>query len=345
MRFVDTDFREQYDLLDLLHGERLVKVSEMHWYEPDESVLGQPFFVMSRLAGRVPVSFPPYNRSGWLFDANPAQRRALWRSAVEELARIHSVPVDLVRFLDKPHLGASGLEQQLTYWERSISWSTGDANPDVLVETGEWLRANLPAQRSDGLSWGDARIGNMAFGDDFRLVGVMDWEQASLAGGLHDLGWWVFFDDYHSTDQGLTRLDGLGTRAETIELWEDLTGNRADDLQWHEVFAGVHVVAVGVPRADAPRCGRRQRHARGEPIPRAHLPAAGSAVPDDLTHPNFQSSNPYCRACARASAMPRNSSNSATDDHELSSSGAEPVSAIARNTRRMLARAAMCDKP
>jgi aminoglycoside phosphotransferase (APT) family kinase protein len=31
----------------------------MHWYEADPSVLGQPFFVMSRLVGRVPGELSP----------------------------------------------------------------------------------------------------------------------------------------------------------------------------------------------------------------------------------------------------------------------------------------------
>ena len=84
----------------------------------------------------------------------------------------------------------------------------------------------------------------MAFGDDFRLVGVMDWEQASLAGGLHDLGWWLFFDEFHSIGQGVARLDGLGTRAETLELWEELVGERTDDLHWHEVFAGFTLIQL-----------------------------------------------------------------------------------------------------
>jgi aminoglycoside phosphotransferase (APT) family kinase protein len=103
----------------------------------------------------------------------------------------------------------------------------------------EWLAANRPVDWVAGLSWGDSRIGNMMFGDDFRIVGVMDWEQASLAGPMSDLGWWLFFDDVHSIDYGLPRLEGLGTRQETIDLWQELTGLRAEDLLWHEVFAGL----------------------------------------------------------------------------------------------------------
>jgi len=72
-----------------------------------------------------------------------------------------------------------------------------------------------------------------------------------------DLGWWLYFDDFHSTSRDLVRLDGLGTRDETIAYWEDRVGEKAGDLTWYEVFTGFQVgllacrtmVILGTPGA------------------------------------------------------------------------------------------------
>jgi len=236
--FLEPEFRMQYDLLATLRRGGSVRVPEVLWFEEDPAVLGQPFFVMRRMRGRVPVSMPVYNATGWVAEATPAQRRTLWDSAVRQLAAIHRIPPDTVAFVDRPERGSTGLEQQLTYWSQFASWALRDAVPDPVVALLEWLAERVPAQSAPGLSWGDARIGNMMFGDDFEVVGVMDWEQASLAGPMADLGWWLFFDEIHSVEVGVPRLDGLGTRQETIDLWQDLTARRIEDLLWHEVFAG-----------------------------------------------------------------------------------------------------------
>ncbi len=236
--YLEPEFRLQYDLLDLLHRSGSVRVPQVLWFEDDPAVLGRPFFVMRRMRGRVPVSMPVYNETGWLVDASPAQRRIVWESAMGQLAAIHLVPADEVGFADRPERGRTGAEQQLTYWTRFASWATEGAVPDTVLTILDWLTSNVPTDEPPGLSWGDARMGNMMFGPDYRVLGVMDWEQASLAGGLADLGWWLFFDEIHSVEAGLRRLDGLGTRQETIELWQELTGRRVKNLLWHEVFAG-----------------------------------------------------------------------------------------------------------
>lgn len=227
--FVEPGFRLQYDLLVALRELDLVPVPEVLWFEDDPAVLGSPFFLMRRMRGRVPVSMPVYNATGWLTEATSAERRTLWHSAMEAFTAIHAVPVDALDFVDRP---------QLEWWWGQALWAFDGDVPDEVATLFEWLRANDPHEPA-GLSWGDARMGNMMFGDDFRVVGVMDWEQANLGGGLSDLGWWLFFDDMHSVEQGITRLDGLGTRQETIDLWEERTGQATTNLPWHEAFAGV----------------------------------------------------------------------------------------------------------
>ncbi len=243
--YFEPDFRNQFDLLRALHIDGGVRVPEVLWYEPDHDILGHEFFVMRRIWGRVPVSKPVYNAAGWLVDATPAERRRAWTAAMEQLCRVHLVPVDEVSFLDKPALGQRPLEQMLNYWGQALSWSSGGQPSEAAQETLRWLRENIPEEQEPGLSWGDARIGNMMFDDDFNVVGVVDWEQASLAGPMQDLAWWLQFDDHHSTRQGIPRLDGLGTRQETIDFWEERVGRRADDLHWHEVCSAFKLTVIG----------------------------------------------------------------------------------------------------
>jgi aminoglycoside phosphotransferase (APT) family kinase protein len=259
--FLHPRFRMQFDLLDALAHHDLVRVPKVLWYEDDSDLLGQPFFVMERLRGRVPVSNPLYNASGWLHDATPLERRRLWESAVHELTRIHRVPVSTVPFVGDPKSGVPDLAHLLDEHVATLSWSAGPEAHPILDETEQWLRAHVPARPTVGLAWGDARIGNMMFGPDFDIVAVMDWEQASLAGGLTDLGWWLFFDDFHSTTLGATRLDGLGSRQETIDLWQEETGQEVRDLLWYEVLAGFRLSMFMMLNA------RQGRGAPGEASP------------------------------------------------------------------------------
>jgi aminoglycoside phosphotransferase (APT) family kinase protein len=234
--FLEPDFDLQVQILRTLAGGGHVTVPNVRWFEQDDSVLGRPFFVMDRMLGRVPVSNPNYNAIGWLHDAEPAQRRHLWRAAMEQLCRIAEVPVESVSFLHKPHWGKSGLEQQFAYWESSLGWACGNEPPAVLVDALERLRDTFPENTDDALSWGDARIGNMMFDAEFNVLGVMDWEGVSLGGAVQDLAWWLVIDDIYSRGSGYPLLEGMGSREETIDFWEDRLRRDADYLAWHEAF-------------------------------------------------------------------------------------------------------------
>jgi len=142
--FREPDFRKQYVVIDALHRSGRVKVAEGLFFEDDPSVIGVPFFVMSQLHGRVPVSFPGYNVEGFLFEATPTERRGAWESAIEELCRIALVPVDEFAFLDQPQYGERAIDQQLEYWRQSVDWSTDNQTPDPVWAMYEWLAANVP---------------------------------------------------------------------------------------------------------------------------------------------------------------------------------------------------------
>ena len=234
--YPDDLFDQQYRLIQLMHEQSEVRVARPLWFEADPAILGAPFFVMEKVAGRVAVSFPPYSREGWLVDVAAADRRRMWEDAVSQLAAIQRVPVSAAGFLELPG-GPDLFNQEVERWRRYIAWVDPQGEHQLLRDTFERLLAAGPANRAEGIVWGDSRLGNMMIGTDFKVAAVMDWEQPSLGGALHDLGWWLWSDHNQTTAQGIPPLEGMGSRDETIALWSAVSGKSAADIDWYEAFA------------------------------------------------------------------------------------------------------------
>ena len=234
--YQDDMFDEQYQLMQLMHVSGAVRVAQPLWFESDAGLLGAPFFVMEKVAGRVAVSYPPYSKQGWLVDALPEQRACMWRDAVGQLAAIQRVPASSPPFLALPG-GDVGFDQEVDRWRRYIDWVDPAGESRLLRDTFAGLLAKSPANRPEGIVWGDARLGNMMVGADFRVAAVMDWEQPSRGGALHDLGWWLQIDQNQTVAQGITPLEGMGNREQTIALWSEVSGKSAADIAWYEAFA------------------------------------------------------------------------------------------------------------
>jgi aminoglycoside phosphotransferase (APT) family kinase protein len=256
--YQDDLFEEQYRLMNVLHADGRVPVAEPLWFERDSRLLGAPFFVMEKLTGRVAVSIPPYAQEGWLADASPAERARVWENGVRALAAIQRVPLSLVGFLARETDGKDGFEQEWNRYQRFLAWISEDRSWPFLQAAWQRLRESMPNHRPEGVVWGDARLGNLLFDRDLRVRAVMDWEQPSLGGALHDLAWWLVLSDrMHSTGGERPHLDGMGTREETIALWRDLTGISPADLEWYEAFAALKLSCLSV----------RTRKLKGRAIP------------------------------------------------------------------------------
>lgn len=234
--YCDDMFDQQYRLIQLMYANGAVRVAKPLWFEDDDMILGSPFFVMERVAGRVAVSYPPYSKSGWLVETAPSDRRRLWESAVQQLAAIQTVPVADAGFLELPG-SPDGFDQEVDRWRRFKNWVDPKGERTLLHATFDRLLATGPTNRPEGIVWGDSRIGNMMIGADFQVAAVMDWEQPGLGGALHDLGWWLQCDYNQTIGQGIAPLEGMGSRDETIALWSEVSGKSAADIGWYEAFA------------------------------------------------------------------------------------------------------------
>lgn len=239
------DVAQQYRVMAALHGTG-VPVPAMLWLEPDPEPLGSPFFVMERIEGRIPTDTPPYHSGGWVGEVAPAERRALWESAVDVLAAIHRQdPAVLgLDFLDAPPPGSDTVSWQLEHWSRYYDWVVGGARQPTLDAALAWLRERRPPDPgTPRLCWGDARIGNMIFREG-RCVAVLDWEMATLGPPEMDLGWFLYMDRHHSEGVGAPRLAGFPERAATVARWEARLGREARDLAWWEAFAAFRFAAI-----------------------------------------------------------------------------------------------------
>jgi aminoglycoside phosphotransferase (APT) family kinase protein len=238
--FLRENFDEQYRLITFLGTETDVPVPKIPYYEPDPSVMGVPFWLMAKVEGEVPSDLPPFNTTGFVFDATIEQRRKLWRSGLEAATKLAKVDVSKLPHILDLQPGESGLDENLRYWTAALDWATEGRQTRLQLQVLDWLYANKPSRGVTGLSHGDCRIGNMIF-RDFECAAVLDYDTITLAGPQLDLAHWLVMDEYFTIGFGLDPLPGIGNREETIAQWEALMGMKADQLGWHEVLTALRL--------------------------------------------------------------------------------------------------------
>ncbi|MET0543540.1 MAG: phosphotransferase family protein [Variovorax sp.] len=173
---IDREFRVMQALADT--G---VPVPGMLAWCDDASVIGTPFYVMERVAGRV---FADCSLTG----VDGADRHAMFMSMADTLARLHSVHWATVGLVD---FGKQGdyFARQVKRWTRQWELSKSRPLPDI-ERLAEWLPAHLPPDTVTAISHGDFRIGNLMFHPrEPRVVAVLDWELSTLGHPLADLAY------------------------------------------------------------------------------------------------------------------------------------------------------------
>ena len=243
--FPEYDLGLQYRTMQMLAATD-VPVPRLRWIEPDDrSVLGGAFYVMHQVRGRVPTDQPPYHAGGWMTEATPAERAAIWWGGVEMLVRIHRLDYRALgfQFLEQPQLGATPLDWQIAYYERYLEWAARGRPQPTAEAAFEWLKRHKPSGEPTGLCWGDARIGNIIF-DGTTPAAVLDWEMVTLGSPEMDLGWSIFLDRHHSEGLEVPRLEGFPSYAETVARYEALSGHRVRHLEYYQVFAGFRFAVI-----------------------------------------------------------------------------------------------------
>ncbi|MDB4975215.1 MAG: putative acyl-CoA dehydrogenase [Myxococcaceae bacterium] len=212
----------------------------------DLSVLDVEFFVMERIRGIIPRTNLP---KGMTLDA--PSTRTLCVHVIDKLVELHQI--------DHVAAGLSNLGKGEGYVARQIKgWSeryTKARTPNVgdYEQVMRWLADKMPASEvAICVVHNDFRFDNVVLdpADPMRVIGVLDWEMATLGDPLMDLGntlaYWVQADDTQFrqlTRRQPTHLPGMLSRAEVVEYYGQKTGLRVDNFDFYEVY-GLFRLAV-----------------------------------------------------------------------------------------------------
>jgi aminoglycoside phosphotransferase (APT) family kinase protein len=241
----------QHRIMEVVASAGVAPVPATIGYEVDPAVLGQPFFVMRFVDGRVPGDQPRYSQAGFLVDeATPEERRRMVLTGLEALAGIHSIDWRAagLEWLD-PTGGRPTTAAHVAVYRRFAADELAGRDHPVLVGALDWLEMNDPLDDRIGLSWGDARLGNIIW-DDYRPAAVVDWEAAAICPTEADVGWWLMFDRMSFDDMGVDRLAGFPTREEMIAHYAAVSGREVRNPHYWEVFAVMRFCAIFIRLAD-----------------------------------------------------------------------------------------------
>ena len=170
----------EYRVTQALSGTNVPVVRQRLLCE-DASVIGTSFYVMDFVEGRI-------FRDPALPGMAPAERTAIYEAMSDALARLHAVDwraIGLESF-GKP---SGYLARQIAMWTRQYETTKSDPIP-AMDELIAWLPANLPADDRTTIAHGDFRLENLMYHPtEPRVLGILDWELATLGHPLADLAY------------------------------------------------------------------------------------------------------------------------------------------------------------
>ncbi|KAE8145826.1 kinase-like domain-containing protein [Aspergillus avenaceus] len=211
----------------------------------DSNVIGTPFYIMEFLDGRL---FTDPAMPG----ISAEERNALWKAAVQTLAKFHRVSPKSV--------GLESFGKPSGYYDRQISTFTAVSKAQsqaVDIETKEPVgelphfmdmvnffadKATQPKDRGT-LVHGDYKIDNMIFHKtEPRVIGILDWEMATVGHPLSDFcnltSPFYLEGTHHNTENfqpGST--PGLPTREDCVRWYSELAGwDPTSDIPWGDAF-------------------------------------------------------------------------------------------------------------
>ncbi|MBI4898445.1 MAG: phosphotransferase family protein [Actinobacteria bacterium] len=231
------DMRREYTVQSKL-APVFPYVPKMVAFCDDRAVMDVDFYVMDRIRGIILRSKLP---EGMSLDA--AGARALSTSFIERLVDLHGVD-PVAAGLAELGRGEGYVERQIGGWSKRYR-AARTWNVPSFERVMKWLEANRPPDVRSCIIHNDWRLDNVVLDPDDpqKIIGVLDWEMATIGDPLMELGsmmaYWIEADDDRMAQmfrRQPTNLPGMLTRREVVDLYCDRSGLTVDDFRFYEVY-------------------------------------------------------------------------------------------------------------
>ncbi len=216
-------------------------------YCEDESLIGSTFYVMEKLTGIILRRDLPQGLS-----YTPEQARRLSLNFLDTQIRLHTLDYTAAGLADlgKPQ---GYVERQMRGWVERYGKALTDDVPrcEAIIA---WLQAQQPADSvRPGIIHNDYRFDNVVLSpqDGLTIIGVLDWEMATIGDPLLDLGsslaYWVEAGDdprMQAVRMQPSHLPGMPTRRELLDYYAEKSGLAIANPDWYYVFGLFRLAAI-----------------------------------------------------------------------------------------------------
>jgi aminoglycoside phosphotransferase (APT) family kinase protein len=215
-----------------------IPVPEVVAHCDDASVASGEFYLMEKLDGIILRRDIPA-----ALGLDEHATRTLCERVLDLFAELHGLDVD-AEGLGHLGRGEGYVRRQIDGWSRRYRAArTPDAVDGEAVM--QWLDANAPADIATAVIHGDWRFDNIVLDpkDPLRIIGVLDWEMATLGDPLMDVGnslaYWVQADDdafLRAMRRQPTSAPGMLTRSGVWAHYRSRSSLTVESTTFYEVY-------------------------------------------------------------------------------------------------------------
>jgi aminoglycoside phosphotransferase (APT) family kinase protein len=232
----------EFRVLSLLK-DHYDKIPQPFHYCENADVIGAPFYLMERINGVIlrAANVPKMKLT-------PEILRKTSESLIDNLVALHALDIEKTG-LDQLGKPEGYVQRQVEGWIKRY-YNAETEKIETLDSLAEWMKLNQPQSGTPSLLHNDYKYDNVVLDPEnlSDILGVLDWEMATVGDPLMDLGGTLaYWSEASDTDEvkffNLTWLPGNLTRDEVVTRYAEKSGRDLSNILFYYIF-GLYKNAV-----------------------------------------------------------------------------------------------------